>query len=312
MRTLERAVGVGPGLGTALPARVVTNAEVAARIGVDETWILRRTGIESRRHVSPGESIVELAAAAGASALADAGLTPAAIDLVLVATSAGDDLIPATAPQVAAALGTRTAAFDVGAACTGFVAGLSVAAAFVDSGRAEHVLLIGADTLSRQTDAGDRKTAMIFGDGAGAIVVSAGTAVGPVVLASDGTNADLIVAPHGGKIQMDGHATFVEAVRALSEVTPQAVRAAGLTLDDIDLFVFHQANRRILQAVCERLALPVAKVVDAISEVGNTSAASLPLALEQARRDGRLEPGSRVLLGAVGAGFAWGAGVLQW
>jgi 3-oxoacyl-[acyl-carrier-protein] synthase-3 len=308
MPTLESALG----LGVALPGRVVTNADVAQRVGVDEDWILRRTGISERRHLSAGEGIVELAAAAGAAALADAGLVPGEVDLLLVATSAGDELIPATSPRVAAALGTEMAAIDVGAACTGFVAGLGVAAAFVESGRARHVLLIGADTLSRQTDPNDRKTAMIFGDGAGAMVVSSGAGIGPCVLASDGTVSSLITAPHGGYIEMDGHGTFMEAVRRLCEVTPQTLAAAGLSVDDIDLFVYHQANRRILQSVTERLALPPEKVVDAIGEVGNTSAASIPLALAQARREGRLQQGSRVLVAAVGAGFAWGGAVIEW
>jgi 3-oxoacyl-[acyl-carrier-protein] synthase-3 len=302
------------GLGTALPGAVVGNDRIAARLGVDDAWIVKRTGIRARRHLADGERLSDLAAAAGAAALADAGLDIDDVDLVLVATSSADELVPNAAPLVAAALGSSAGAVDVGAACTGFLAGLDLATATVESGRAEHVLLIGADALSRHTNPDDRRTAALFGDGAGATVVSAtrsGAGVGPVVLGSDGANGSLLTAPRDpGMIEMNGHDTFVQAVRRLCEVTPQAIERAGLTLDEIDLFVYHQANTRILDAVGERLGLPAEKVVDCIGELGNTSAASLPLALDHARD--RLRPGTQVLLGAVGAGFMWGACVVEW
>jgi 3-oxoacyl-[acyl-carrier-protein] synthase-3 len=304
------------GLGTALPAKVVTNADVAQWLDIDGEWIVRRTGIEARRHLERDETLHDLAVEAGAAALADAGIDAADVDLVLVATSSPDRLLPAMSPMVAAALGVPgAAAIDIGAACTGFVAGLSLAAAAVESRRADCVLLIGAEGLSRHVDPLDRKTAIVFGDGAGAAVVVAteqGAGIGPCVLASDGAQSELITAPPGGMIAMDGHATFGQAVRALTEVTPQAVAAAGLELEDIDLFVYHQANRRILTTVGERLGLPAEKVVDAIAQVGNTSAASVPLALAQARSQGLVRPGARILLGAVGAGFTWGATVVEW
>jgi 3-oxoacyl-[acyl-carrier-protein] synthase III len=222
--------------------------------------------------------------------------------------------VPNAAPLVAAALGTNAAAMDVGMACTGFLAGLQVATSAIEARRAEHVLLIGAEALTRHIDPDDKRTAALFGDGAGAAVVSAssgGAGVGPILLGSDGSDGELIIAPRTTQwIEMNGHDTFVQAVRRLCEVTPLACERAGVALEEIDLFVYHQANTRILDAVGERLGLPGEKVVDCIAEIGNTSAASLPLALDHAR--GKLRNGGRVLLGAVGSGFTWGACVVEW
>ena len=308
-----RRAGVA-GLGRALPRRVVGNAEVAQRLGVDEAWIERRTGIRGRRHVARGERVSDLAAAAGAAALADAGIAAADVDLLLVATLAPDELTPNTAPLVAHALGTTAAAIDVGAACTGFLSALALASAQIESQRADHVLVIGAEAMSRFLDAGDRRTAGLFGDGAGAVVLSRGAgAVGPVVLRSAGDYAPLIVATHDEQlIRMEGHDTFVAAVGFLCESAVDACTRSDVDLGDVDLFVFHQANARILTAVADRLRIDPARVVDAIADVGNTSAASLPLALAAADNDGRLRPGDRVLLGAVGAGFTYGAALIEW
>lgn len=299
------------GLGAALPDRVVTSDEVARRFGVEDGWIERRTGIAERRHLDG--TLTDLAAEAARAALEDAGLRACELDLVVCATTAADEVLPNLAPQVATAIGAANAgAFDVGAACTGFLAGLPAAAALVETGRARHVLLVGADALSRF--ALDRTTAPLFGDGAGAVVLGAGAgAVGPVVLGADGDRGDAVwLSREHGAIVMDGQATYRLAVAHLAEVTEQAARAAGLRLSEVDLFVFHQANRRILRALVERLELPAERVVDAIAHVGNTSAASLPLALAQARDEGRLAPGDRVLLGAVGSGFTWGGAVVTW
>jgi 3-oxoacyl-[acyl-carrier-protein] synthase-3 len=250
-------------------------------------------------------------------ALQDAGTDPRELDYVIVATMSPDEITPNSAPRVAHALGaSRAAAFDVGAACTGFLAGLAQGAAMIEVGRAERILLIGAETLTRITDFDDKKTGMLFGDGAGAVVLGpsdSDAGIGPIDLAADGSLGDTIVAtPDDPYIRMDGISTFKIAVRRLSESTIFATTAAGIGLDDIDLFVYHQANARIIRAVGERLELDSAKVADYIAQLGNTSAASIPLTLSLSREDGRLRPGHKVLVAAIGAGFTWGAGVMDW
>jgi 3-oxoacyl-[acyl-carrier-protein] synthase-3 len=237
---------------------------------------------------------------------------------VLVATVAPDELSPNTAPLVAHELGAhRAGAMDVGAACTGFLSALALAAAQVEGGRCDQALVIGADVLSRFTDPTDRGTAALFADGAGASVVGPangnGGRIGDIVLRADGAGAPAIYAGREeGVFRMQGHDTFKAAVHRLSESTLQAVDREGLELDDIDLFVYHQANARILAAVGERLGLERERVIDCIDRFGNTSSATLPIALAEAKRLGKLEHGSTVLLGAFGAGFTWGAGVIEW
>ena len=305
-----RTAGIA-GLGTALPERSVANEEIASALGVDAAWIERRTGIRARR-IAGAERLSDLAAEAGRAALDDAGTVD--VDLVLVATFTQDEITPNAAPLVAHALGSRAAAADVGAACVGFLSALSLAAAAVESGRADRALVVGADVLSRVTDRTDRRTAALFGDGAGAVVVAAGPGlIGPVVQRTAGEHAPLIVATREDPfIRMQGHETFLAATAALCEVSVDACAAAGVALGDVDRFVFHQANRRILDAVAARLALDRERVVDAIADLGNTSAASVPLALAQARDEGLVAPGDRVLVGAMGAGFVYGAGVIEW
>jgi 3-oxoacyl-[acyl-carrier-protein] synthase-3 len=304
------------GLGHYLPGEVVPNDPIAERIGVDDEWIVRRTGIRSRRRAAPDERLIDLAANAGAQALKDAQTDPDEIDLVLVASLSQDQLTPNAAPLVAHALGAdRAGALDLGAACSGWLSGLSLAAAQVEIGRADRVLLIGAEILTRLTDYEDRKTAALWGDGAGAVVIGADGdgAIGPVVLSADGGLADVITASHEERLlRVEGHETFQTAVKRLSEATLEALERAELTLDDIDIFVYHQANARILRAVGERLDLAPEKVADYIAEVGNTSAASIPLTLALLRDDGRLHAGQRVLVSAIGAGFTWGAGTIDW
>ena len=303
------------GLGHKLPDRVVPNGPIAERIGVDAEWIVRRTGIRERRYAGPDERTADLALAAARRALTDAGLKASDIDLVLVATMTPDELTPNTAPLVADALGLKVGALDIGSACTGWLSALSMAAGQVETGRSERVLVIGAEILSRITDPDDKRTASLFGDGAGAVVLSAEGegAVGPVVLASDGSMGETIIANHEDRLLiMDGHTTFNMAVKVLVESTHQALDSAGIALDDIDLFIYHQANGRILKAVSERLELPAERVADYVGETGNTSAASIPLTLSLLREDGRLRSGQRLLLSAVGAGFTWGAGVVDW
>jgi 3-oxoacyl-[acyl-carrier-protein] synthase-3 len=312
---VTRTAGI-TGLGSALPERRVSSAEIGERVGVTAEWIERRTGIRERRYAAPGQRVSDLAADAGRSALADAGLDATEIDMVLVATVASDEITPATAPIVAHELGAvNAAAIDVGAACTGSIAGLAHATSWIEAGRARHVLVIGAEILTRFIDLDERRTAPLFGDGAGAMVVSldAEGRIGPFVFGSDGGRAGAIRATRErGVLEMEGHETFLQAVHRLSTCTREVVDLAGVELKDIDLFVYHQANARILTAVAERLELPGERVFDCIAELGNTSAASVPLALNAAARAGVLQPGARMVLGAIGAGLTWGATVVTW
>jgi len=305
------------GVGGSLPAQVVSSAEIEARLGLAPDWIERRTGIRERRFAGPEERLQTHAAAAAREALRSADRPAADVDLVVVATTTADELMPAAAPLVAHEIGAYGAgAFDVGAACNGFLSALAVGAAQVEAGRSRVALVVGADLMSRVLDPGDRSTSAVFGDGAGAVVLEAiegPSRLGPVVLGSDAEGAHHIeITREDGCIRMQGHETYREAVSHLSLATEQAVSAAGLALQEIDLFVYHQANGRILSAVGERLGLDPARVVDCIAEYGNTSAATLPLALDHAVAAGLLHDGDRVLLGAFGAGFTWGAGVLEW
>jgi 3-oxoacyl-[acyl-carrier-protein] synthase III len=304
-------------VGASLPERVVSNAEIEARLELAPGWISRRTGIETRREAGVDERLQTHATAAARQALERAGVAAEDVELVIVATSTSDEIMPGAAPLVAHDLGaTGAGAFDLGAACTGFLSALSAGAAQIESGRVGTAVVVGADLMSRITDPMDRSTAVVFADGAGAVVLQATDAdsrIGPVVLGADGAGAEHIrVVREDGRIRMRGHETFREAVATLSLCTEQAIRAADVGLDEIDLFVYHQANGRILTAVGERLGLDRAKVVDCIAHLGNTTAATLPLALDHAARDGRLRPGAKVLLGAFGAGFTWGATVLDW
>jgi 3-oxoacyl-[acyl-carrier-protein] synthase-3 len=305
-------------IGTSVPPTVVLNAPIADRIGVTDEWIVKRTGIHSRHIAAADESLTDLAAEAGRAALQSAGIDAADVDLVLVATTTADHILPNAAPLVAHALGaTRAGAFDLGAACTGFVSGLAVATAQIEAGRARSVLLVGADLMSRITDADDRRTAALFADGAGAALLTAtdsATRIGPVTMGADGgAGAGLIVADRSDAlIRMQGQETFQHAVARMTEATNQALALAELELKDIDLFVYHQANARILRAVGEALGVPAGRVVDCIGTYANTSAATLPLALAYAQAEGRLDYGDRVLLGAFGAGLTWGACVVEW
>ncbi len=304
-------------VATAMPERVVSNATVAEAAGVTEQWIVHRTGVHERRCVSEGERLQDIAAAAGRAALVEANVAPEDVDLVLVATVAADDLLPNAAPLVARELGaTHAGAMDVGAACTGFLSALSLAAAQVEGGRSENVLVIGAEVLSRFVDSSDRGTAALFADGAGAALVAPSTdggQIGDIVLHCDAAGAGAICVSHEERIiHMQGHDTFKAAVHRMSDASVEATQRAGLDLDEIDLFVYHQANARILTAVGERLGLDDDRVINCIDRYGNTSSATLPIALADARERGMLEPGMNVLLAAFGAGFTWGAGVIEW
>jgi 3-oxoacyl-[acyl-carrier-protein] synthase-3 len=301
-----------------LPEGKLTNAEIAERLGITEDWILTRTGIRERRRAEPDERLSDYATRAGQKALDAAGVEASEIDLVIVATLSQDELTPNTAPIVADALGTRNAgAIDVGAACTSFLSGLSLGTSQIESRRADRVLLIGADFITRIVNYDDKQSAPLFADASGAVVLGVAEpglgAVGPIVLGSDGSHARTLFAPLSTrKVEMDGHEVFRHAVTRMGEATLESVARAGLGLEDIDLFVYHQANARITKALGEKLGLDPERVVDCIEMLGNASAATLPVALEIAQNDGRLKPGARILLSAFGAGFTWGGGVVQW
>jgi 3-oxoacyl-[acyl-carrier-protein] synthase-3 len=303
-------------VGMAAPAGVVDNAPIAARLGIEERWIVERTGVEERRIAAPGERLATYAADAGSRALDAAGVEAAELDLVLVATMSHEHLTPHAAALVADEIGaTRAGALDVNAACTGFLSALSMATGQIESGRADRVLVVGADLISRLTNRDDRGTAGLFGDGAGAVVMRATEPpgrIGPVVLGADGARAGLIEAERDGLIRMKGPDTFRQAVDRLSEVTLDALAAAGRELDDVDVFAYHQANRRIIRAVGERLELPSERVIDYVARYGNTSAASIPIALTEARDEGLLRDGAIVLCAAFGGGLAWGGTVIEW
>jgi 3-oxoacyl-[acyl-carrier-protein] synthase-3 len=316
-RAREASAGAGAlGLGASLPATVVGNDLLAPAIGVGEEWIVRRTGIVERRHAAAGAQLSALAAAAGREALADAALDASELDLLIVATFTPDSIIPPASASVAHLLGAGHAStFDLNNACSGFVSALAVADASIRAGGCRHALVIGAEIISRHLDPRDRKTAAVFGDGAAALVLGGQAAGGfaPFVMGADGSQADLITTdPASGTLRMDGHETFKQAVARLGEASLGACAAAGVELHELDLLVFHQANARITAALTERLALDPRRVVDCIATLGNTSAASIPLALVHARAEGRLRGGQKILLAAVGAGFTWAATVLDW
>jgi 3-oxoacyl-[acyl-carrier-protein] synthase III len=305
------------GVGSALPEHVVTNAELVGRLDTSDEWIVRRTGIRERRIIAPGQPLSELAAHACALALEDAGRTAAEVDQIIVSTITPDRVTPGVAPYVALELGAEHAsAVDVNAACAGFVYALDQAAAQVESGRARVVLVCGAEALSRITDHDDRGTAMLFGDGAGAVVVAGGEleiGCGGFVLGTDASQADMLYAEREDpKLRMEGREVYRHAIRRIVASTTEALEQAGLTIDDIDLFVAHQANVRILQSAANELGLPAEKVMVNIDRVANTSSASIPLALAEAEREGRLRPGAIVALSAFGAGFVWGSGIVSW
>jgi 3-oxoacyl-[acyl-carrier-protein] synthase-3 len=305
------------GVGAALPDHVITNADLEQRLDTNDEWIVRRTGIRERRYLQGDETLADLATRACLLALDDAGRTGAEVDHVIVSTFTADRVTPGLAPEVARVIGAeRAAAVDLNAACAGFLYGLDQAAALVESGRASVVLVCGAEALSRVIDHDDRSTAVLFGDGAGAAVVAGGElelGVGGFVLGADGGQADLLYAERDERVlRMQGSDVYRHAVRRMTAASREALERAGRTVEDIDLFVAHQANIRIIEAAAIELGIPREKVVVNVDRVANTSSASIPLALEQAEREGRLKPGDTVALAAFGAGFVWGAGIVSW
>jgi 3-oxoacyl-[acyl-carrier-protein] synthase-3 len=319
------------GWGTAVPDQRLTNADLEQLVETTDQWIVERTGISERRIAAAGESTASLATEAGAAAIKNAGLTPDAIDLLVVATATTEQLIPHTGAFVGDGLGVHCGSFDLNAGCAGFVYELVVGASMLTAGGLDHVLVIGSETLSRVTDPTDRGTCILFGDGAAAMVLSSSSDDGPGLLAwdlgCDGSAAGLLEIPAGGSrrpasaetvakgehyLRMNGQEVFRRAVRIVVESATQALARGGVGVDDITWFAPHQANVRIIEAAGNRLGIPAERTLVNIDRYGNTSAASIPLVLAEAADDGRLQPGDLVLLSGFGAGLTWGSALLRW
>jgi 3-oxoacyl-[acyl-carrier-protein] synthase III len=315
------------GVGAYLPECVVTNQELAARVDTSDEWIVERSGIRQRHVAADGQLTSDLAIAAARKALANAGLTGQDVDLIVLGTTTPDNTFPATATRVQAALGmTRGAAFDVQAVCSGFIYALSVADNFLKSGQVRTAVVIGADTFSRILDWQDRTSCVLFGDGAGAVVLQAAPSNGngedrgilSTHIHSDGRQYDLLKVDGGpsstgtvGHVRMVGREVFRHAVVNLAEVVRESLAANDLTPDDLDWIVPHQANKRILDGTARKLNVPADRMVVTVERHANTSAASVPLALAEAVEDGRIKPGQLVLLEAMGGGFTWGAALVR-
>ena len=311
------------GTGSCLPGKVVTNQELAQRVDTSDEWIRTRTGIRQRHIADPGQTASELAFHASRAALEAAGIAAADLDLIIVATSTPDFIFPSTACLLQAKLGAgRCPAFDVQAVCSGFVYALDIADKFIRAGRTRHALVVGAEVFSRILDWSDRTTCVLFGDGAGAAVLTAGAKPGvhASVLHADGSAVNILSTPGqicGGKVtgdpflRMDGQAVFKLAVRVLDEVARETLALCGMQTSDVDWLIPHQANVRILDATVKRLGIDPAKLVVTVDRHANTSAASVPLALDVALRDGRIKPGHKVMLQGVGGGFTWGAALVE-
>ncbi len=318
------------GTGSALPDRIVPNAEFESLVDTSDEWIVDRTGIRARRFAREGETTSTLATEAATRALASAGISPQQVDLLMVATVTPDRPLPGAASFVQARMGVTCPALDINAACAGFSYATSLATGMIVSGQSETVLVIGAEVLSRKLDFTDRSTCVLFGDGAGAAVMVRSDEPGIIAssLAADGRLANVLTIPAGGterpatsqdlaaredKIRMSsGKEVFKQAVVSMTDACRQLLDKAGVSADEVDLLIPHQANARIIKAVADRLGFGPDRAVMDIEDVGNTSAASIPIALDRAWRAGRIQPGSLVLMTSFGAGMAWGATLLRW
>jgi 3-oxoacyl-[acyl-carrier-protein] synthase-3 len=320
-------------IGVAVPPGVLTNADLTHMLDTSDEWIVERTGIRERHIAKPDQSVAMLSQEASEHALSRAGLTAADIDAIVLATATPDRLLPSTACDLQALLGAdKAAAFDISAACPGFVFATSIAEGLIASGQSEVVLVVGAEKLSTITDFQDRSTAILFGDGAGAAVVrratgNSGRGILSTFLKSDGKLAPLLYRPGGGAadpisekvvcnrshyMKMAGREVFKAAVLTMAEACDEALRRAGVSAGEVDLLIPHQANVRIIEATAKHAGLPMDKVMVNVDRYGNTSSASIPLALDQAITEGRVKPGSLILLVAFGAGFTWGSAVIKW
>ena len=331
MTDLNTAVVAGT--GAYLPEKILTNQDLEKSLDTSDAWITERTGIRERRIAAEEESSSSMAAKAGKQALEDGGISPEDVDMIIVCTSSPDVLFPSTACFVQNELQAfGSAAYDISAVCSGFIFGLSVAEQYLKTGRYEHILLIGSEVNSRIVDWSDRSTCILFGDGAGALLLKRveqkkSLGILSTHIYSDGSLSDLICVPGGiGRtginkqdmvdkkyfIKMAGNATFKVAVKRMTEVIQEALGFNGLSIEEIGLLIPHQANERIIRAVAERLKYPMEKVLMNIHKYGNTSAASIPIGINEARRNSRIQPGETSVLGAVGAGLTWGAAVIKW
>jgi 3-oxoacyl-[acyl-carrier-protein] synthase III len=319
------------GWGRYVPTKILTNHDLALMVDTTDDWIRTRTGITERRIAAPKETSATMGARAAMAALEVANLNPSRLDLIICATITPDYLLASTAALIQDAIGaSRAGAFDLNAGCSGFVYALSVATQYIQSGTARHVLVVGAETVSRIIDWSDRVTCVLFGDGAGAIVLSASerpTGVLHCILGSDGSGAESLYIPAGGSrlpasaetvqakqhfVKMDGHEVYRFAVTAMTQAATQAIAGAGLKSDDIDLFIPHQANVRIIQSAARALKLPMERVFVNVDRYGNTSSASIPIALCEAIEQGRVRQGDRLVLVGFGAGLSWAGAVVQW
>lgn len=318
------------GWGFAVPDRVLTNADLERMVDTSDEWIVSRTGIRERRIVGQDDTTTSLAALAAERALEKAGLSGADIDLIVVATATADDFLVSQAALVQSAINSKAAAFDVGAACAGFVTALNVGTQFVNSGMYKNALVVGADTLTRYVDFTDRSTSILFGDGAGAVVLEASSeerGLLSAVMGADGSGSEHLFVPGGARfapesadifpdaqphIRMNGQAVFKFAVNVMGDSSIEAITKAGMTLDDVDILIPHQANIRIIDAAARKLNLPMEKVWVNLDRYGNTSAASVPIALAEAADAGALKEGDNIVLVAFGAGLAWASGLVRW
>lgn len=329
MRQNQRASITG--IGSYLPGKVLTNYDLEKMVDTSDDWIIQRTGIKERRIVENGQITSDLATQASLRAMEDAGVSPHDLDMIITSTITPDHIFPSTSCFIQQKLGaTRASAFDILAACAGFIYALSIGQSFVNSGAMETVLVVGAECLSTITDYTDRTTCVLFGDGAGAVVIQKSSTKHEILstsLAADGSQADVLIMPGGGAkipaslesvqqrthyIQFRGKEVFKLAINNITNLILETVKRNSLAIEDIDLIIPHQSNLRIIEATMEKLGLPMEKAFVNIDKYGNTSSASIPIAIDEARKEGRLSKGDLVMLVAFGSGLTWGSSIIQW
>jgi len=329
MRQNQRASITG--IGSYLPDKVLTNYDLEKMVDTTNDWIIQRTGIKERRIVENGVTTSDIATQASLRAMEDAGVSPKDLDMIITSTITPDHIFPSTSCYIQQKIGaTRACAFDILAACAGFIYAMSIGQSFINSGAMKTVLVVGAECLSKITDYTDRSTCVLFGDGAGAVIIQRNPVKHEIlssILAADGSEADVLIMPGGGArnpaslesvqqrlhyIQFKGKEVFKLAINNITNLILETTRENGLTLDDIDLIIPHQSNLRIIEATMEKLGLPMEKAFVNIDKYGNTSSASVPIAIDEARKEGRLRKGNIVMLVAFGGGLTWGSSVIRW